>query len=420
MLVIAGVLCVALMAQPEPSAIEAARQFTEAYTGPPFAEIAHVTFSVSQAGSTGSAQNQAHTTEFKSIIRQGTFAGIAHSSLELPGLRLHFAEGELTAERTGEPNKSVVFRVDDAGDDFLSAIAPHVPAMPMPQLWHFDSQGKCNDPALGTIEVVSFDKAQSLLQARTQSGLIELRLSGDTFRAMSLDAPVGDGRFHASYEPTEPGEVASWTIPTAGRWVVSRLVQLTPPREPIEPGIQLDDLNLISPAYQGWKLSEIQADERVRQSGPWVVLLMCRLDAEQAVFELAGKVASELWHAAAGEVSALDESDVGRYWFGHRSIVVAVSGELEVLPEQMQSLAKRSPMGVPVLVSTEPRKTIDRLTIPAPLTAVLIDPARTVGAVVPIENAETGVSAVMEAMRSFVRRPVPEPKPEGSDDDTGD
>jgi len=418
MLVIAGVLCVALMAQPEPSAIEAARQFTEAYTGPPFAEIAHVTFSVSQAGSGDSA----HTTEFDAIIRQGTFAGVAHSSLELPGLRLHFAEGELTAERTGEPNKAVVFRVDDAGDDFLSSIAPHVPAMPMPQLWNFDNQGKSNDPALGVIEVVSFDKDQSLLHARTQAGLLELRLNDDTFRAVSLDAPVGDGRFHASYETTDPGAVASWTIPTAGRWMVSRLAQLTPPREPIEPGIQLDDLNLISPTYQGWKLNEIQADERVRQSGPWVVLLMCRLDAEQAVFELAGKVASELWHAAAGEVSALDESDVGRYWFGHRSIVVAVSGELEVLPEQMQSLAKRSPMGVPVLVSTEPRKTIDRLTIPAQLTAVLIDPARTVGAVVPIENAETGVSAVMEAMRSFVRRPEPEPepKPEGSDDDTGE
>ena len=397
----------ALIAQPEPSAFEAAQQFSEAYTGPPFADLAHVTFT----------SDTGDITKFDTLLRQGTFAGVLHSALELPGLRLHFAEHELTAERTGEPNKAVVFRIDDAGGSFLAAISPHVPAMPMPQLWHFDDDGKCNDPALGAIEVLGFDADESLLSLQSQAGRVELSLDAETHRASTLDAVLSDGSFHATYEQTEPGEVLEWTIPTAGRWIVTRLAQLTPPREPIEPGIQLDDLNLMSPGYQGWKLSEIHGDERIRQSGPWVVLLMCRSDAGEPVFELAGKVASELWHAAAQEVASRDDEDIGRYWFGHRSIVIAVSGELEILPEQMQSLAERSPRGVPLLVSTEPRKTIDRLTIPSPLSAILIDPVRTVGAVVPIENAETGVSAVMNAMRSFTR---PQATSEGDAVDSSD
>ncbi|MCA9273910.1 MAG: hypothetical protein KDA31_12800 [Phycisphaerales bacterium] len=393
MLLSALILCT-LVAQPEPSAIEAAQRFSEAYDGPPFAERAHISFT----------SDTGETTTFDTLIRQGSFAGVRHTALSLPGLRLHFAERTLTAERTDQPNKAVVFRVTDAGDSFLGAISPHVPAMPMPQLWRFDDEGKCADPALGVIEAIAFDADLSLLTLQSQAGRVELRIDAESCRASALDAPLGDGEFHATYESTDPGEVSAWTIPTAGRWIVTRLAQLTPPREPIEPGIQLDDLHLMSPAYQGWKLSEIQGDELIRQSGPWVVLLMCRSDADDSVFELAGKVASELWHAAAEEVARRDDEDIGRYWFGHRSIVVAVSGELEVLPEQMRTLAERSPKGVPLLVSTEPRKTVDRLTIPAPLTAVLIDPTRTVGAVVPIENAETGVSAVMSAMRSFVRQ----------------
>ncbi len=389
---VVGAIC---LAQPEPSAISAAQQFTEVHTSTPFADHAHVTFT----------NDVEETTTFDTLLRRGSFAGVVHAALELPGLRLHFAEQVLTAERTDPPNKAVVFRVTGSGDDFLEAISPHVPAMPMPELWRFDDEGRCNDPALGVMEVIDFESEHSLFTLRSQAGLVELRVDGESFRARALEAPLNDGTFHATYTTTDPGEVSTWTIPTAGRWIVTRLAQLTPPREPIEPGIELDDLNLISPAYQGWMLSEIQADERVRRSGPWVVLLMCRSDADEPVFELAGKVAADLWHAAAEEVAGRDDEDTGRYWFGHRSIVIAVSGELEILPEQMQAIAERSPRGVPLLVSTEPRRTIDRLRIPAPLTAVLIDPKRTVGAVVPIENAETGVSAIMSAMRSFVRTP---------------
>lgn len=399
MLVAAAILASVALVQPEPSDIDAAQRVSEAYESASFAERASVVFT----------DNDDEPTEFETVIRLGTFDDVLHASLELPGLRLHFVEGVLTAERTGEPNKAVVFRVEDAGEGFLSAIAPHVPVMPMPQLWRFDEKGRCTDPAFGAIVVVGFDEADSTLTVSTQAGEAELVIDPASSRAVSLDAPLGDGRFHATYEHIEPGEVSSWTIPTEGRWIVTRLAQLTPPRSPIERGLQLEDLNLARPNYEGWKLSEIQGDEYVRRAGPWVVLLMCRADAEDETFELAGEVAAELWHAAAEEVATRDPEDADRYWFGHRSIVVAVSGELEVLPEQMRALAARSPKGVPLLVSTEPRRTIDRLTIPAPLTAILVDPQRKVGAVVPIEIAETGVSAVMDAMRSFVRRDEPEP-----------
>jgi len=392
-LVSAAILSAVILGQPEPGAIEAARRFSSAYVETTLAERASIVIT----------DDAGEVTTFETTLRRSDLS----TQLELPWLRLYFSEGVLTAERLGEPNPAVVFRVENAGDDFLSAIGPHVPPMPMPQLWRFDEQGRCSDPALGAIEVERFEPERSTLVARTQAGEIELVLDEDTSRARSLDAPLGQSRFHSTYEPLDPGDPSSWAIPTEGRWVVTRLAQLSPPRSPIEPGIQLDDLNLSTPSYQGWKLSEIQSDEAVRRSGPWVVLLLCRADAEDEVFDLAGEVASKLWHAAASEIAELGSDNPARYWLGHRSIVVAVSGELKVLPAQMRALAERSPRGVPLMVSTEPAITIDRLKVPVPLTAILVDPSRTVGAVVPIENAETGVSAVLDAMRSFVRRDKP-------------
>ncbi len=393
MLVSATILGAIILAQPEPGAIEAAQRFSSAYTESVFAERALVVIT----------DDAGEETTFETTLRRSESCTL----LELPGLRLFYAEDVLTAERLGEPNPAVVFRIESAGDGFLSAIGPHVPPMPMPELWQFDESGRCSDAALGAIEVERYDPERSALIARTQAGEIELILDEETSRVRSLDAPLGGSRFHAAYEALDPGEPGSWAIPTEGRWVVTRLAQLTPPRSPIEPGIQIDDLNLSTPSYQGWKLSEIQADDRVRQSGPWVVLLVCRADAEDQVFELAGEVASELWQSAAREIADLGPENAARYWLGHRSIVVAVSGELKVLPEQMRTIAERSPRGVPLMVSTAPASTIDRLRIPAPLTAILVDPSRTVGAVVPIENAETGVSAVLDAMRSFVSRDKP-------------
>ena len=393
MLVSATIFGAVILAQPEPGAIEAARRFSSAYAETTFAERASIVIT----------DDLGEETTFETTIR----CSESSTQLELPGLRIFFTPGVLSAERVGEPNPAVVFRIESAGDEFLSAIGPHVPPMPLPQLWRFDESGRCTDPALGAIEVERYEPERTTLIARTQAGEIELVLDEVTARVRSLDAPLGQSRFQATYEPLEPGDPASWAIPTEGRWMVTRLAQLSPPRAPIEPGVQLDDLNLSTPSYQGWKLSEIQGDEAVRQSGPWVVLLLCRADAEDEVFDLAGVVASELWQRAASEIADLGPENVARYWLGHRSIVVAVSGELKVLPEQMRAIAERSPRGVPLMVSTEPAITIDRLRIPAPLTAILVDPSRTVGAVVPIENAETGVSAVLEAMRSFVRRDKP-------------
>ncbi len=397
MFISAAILGAVLLAQPEPRAIERALLFSSAYSDTTTAERTSIVL-------TDGAGAQ---TEFETIFREAMHEGGIITSFELPGLLLHHHQGVLTAERLGEPNPAVVFRVEREGVDFLAAIAPHVPPMPMPQLWRFDEAGRCTDPAFGAIEVERYDTASATLFLMSQAGSIQLVIDPVSARARALDAPLSDGRFQAEYEPIEPGDPRAWSIPTEGRWVVTRLAQLSPPRSPLTPGLKLDDLILSTPSYQGWRLSEIQGDERVRQSGPWVVLLFCRADAEADVFDLAGEVASKLWQSAAQEIADLGRENADRYWLGHRSIVVSVSGELEVLPEQMRAMAERSPRGVALLVSTEPAKTIDRLVIPAPLTAVLVDPSRTVGAVVPIENAETGVSAVMEAMRSFVRRDEP-------------
>lgn len=396
MLVACIVISCALAAQPEPGALEAASRMQAAYAGGPFAERAALIFS----GEPGEASS------FEFVLRQGESEGVAHAALELPALRLHYASGVLTAERAGEPNPAVVFRVDHAGEDFLGAIAPYVPPMPMPQLWRFDERGRCADPALGALEITGYTPEPPTLVLRSQAGEVFLSLGAGTGRALSLEAPLRGGAVRAAYEPIEPGEPAGWRIPTSGRWRVSRLAQLVPPAEPLVPGVQLADLNMVAPGFRGVLLSELQEDKRVREAGPWVVLFVCRGDADRETFALAGDMASELWHAAAVEIASLPETDHARYWLGHRSVVLAVWGELEILPEQMREIESKAPMGVPVFVSTAPARTLDRLAAPAPLTAVLIDPERTVGAVVPIENAETGVSAVMDAMRSFARRPV--------------
>lgn len=402
MLLAISALACAIAAQPEPAAIATASRLSAAYNLAPFADRASLVFT----------NDRGQSSAIAFVLRRGHTGGVAHTALELPTLRLHFAEGTLTAERAGEPNPSVVFITESVGDDFWSAIAPHIPSLPMPQLWAFDDRGRCTDPALGTLELTAFEPEPPTLVLRAQAGEVRLTIDAATGRAIALEAPLREGSVRATYESLPPGEPESWRIPTSGRWRVTRLAQLVPPAEPLVPGVQLADLNLLGAGFRGLLLSELQADERVRQSGPWVVILLVRADAERATFELAGAVASELWHAAAVEIASLPETDHARYWLGHRSIVLAVSGELEVLPAHMREVESKAPRGVPVFVSTAPARTLDRLVAPAPLTAILIDPERTVGAAVPIENAETGVSAVMDAMRSFVRRPAP-PEPGG-------
>jgi len=333
--------------------------------------------------------------------------------IDFPEVSFYHTQGVLTAERAGERNHAVVYLNESAGD-FLEALAAVAPAWPMPQLWVVQDDGSVIDPALGRIMFTAADvrDTEILLTGSSSAGTVTLVIDPETHRGLWFGADLRDGKIRCDYSRIQREDPASWAITTQGRLVVSRLAQLALSGPPISVGETLNDLDLLTPDYEGISLSELQSIEQVRRSGPWVVLLILKADADQTVFDLAGAVASGLWSGSAREIAALNENDVLRYWLGHRTILVAVTPDLDILPARMDSIASRAPIGVPMLVSTEPEHTLDRLETESSLVAVLVDPHRTVGAVVSIETAETGISAVLDAMRSYTRKDAGE-EPEG-------
>ncbi|GAB5495926.1 MAG: hypothetical protein Phyf2KO_10060 [Phycisphaerales bacterium] len=316
----------------------------------------------------------------------------------------------LRAERTGEGNHAVMFETP-AQTDFADAISQVAPVWPMPRLWTIDEHGYVRDPALGAIQfnTATLEGPMATLVGETPAGEVRALIDTDSDAVLSLEAQVRDGVIACTYTSIDPGEPDTWRIEPDGRWVVRRLAQLSLAGPPIEAGITLPDLDLLTPDYDGISLSEIQGLDQIRRAGPWVVLLMLSADSSPDVYELSGEVARGVWSEAASEIAAIDAEDSSRYWLGHRSLIVAVTPDLDILPEHVDEIVGNAPPGIPTLISTEPERTLDRLDREVSLTAVLVDPARTVGAVVPIENAETGISAILDAMRSYTR-PSAEPE----------
>lgn len=332
--------------------------------------------------------------------------------VDLPEV-VFFHDGQvLRAERVGEGNHVVVFETD-ASSTFVEAISEVAPVWPMPRLWSIDAQGHVRDPALGLVHFQSamIDGSIATLVGQSPAGDVTVLVDTNANSILSIEAPLRDGWFACSFTPIEPEDPESWRIKIDDRWVVHRLAQLALTGPPIEVGVTLPDLRLLTPDYEGIALSDIQSLEQIRRAGPWVVLLILRADASNQTYTQAGEVARGVWSDAATEIAQLGRDNAARYWLGHRCLVVAVTPDLDILPDRVSEIAKRSPPGVPTLISTEPEMTIDRLEPDTPLIAVLIDPQRTVGAVVPIENAETGVSAILDAMRSYTRPTEPATDP---------
>ncbi|RNC81079.1 MAG: hypothetical protein ED559_04570 [Phycisphaera sp.] len=330
--------------------------------------------------------------------------------VELPEVTFFHDGAFLRAERTGEGNHAVVYETA-APPNFAEAISHIAPVWPMPRLWTLDEFGSAKDPALGTIAFshAILDGSMATLIGEIPAGEVTVLIDTETDSVLSLEAQVRDGSILCTYTPIETGEPDAWRIEPDGRWVVRRLAQLSLAGPPIETGVTLPDLGLITPDYSGISLSEIQSLDQIRRSGPWVVLLMLKADSTPDVYDLSGEVARGVWSRAANEIAALGADDVSRYWLGHRSLIVAVTTDLDILPDRVKQIAAIAPPGIPTLISTEPELTLDRLDRELPLTAILVDPERTVGAVVPIENAETGISAILDAMRSYTR-PSAEPE----------
>ncbi len=344
-------------------------------------------------------------------FRMSADADEVMTRVELPEVVFYHDGAVLRAERMGEGNHAVVFETP-APYGFAEAISLVAPVWPMPRLWTIDEFGLVTDPALGTIDFTqaTLDGSMATLIGETPAGEVSVLIDTDSHSVISLEAQVRDGFISCSFTPVDAGDPVAWNIEPEGRWVVRRLAQLSLAGPPIETGVTLPDLGLITPDYSGISLSEIQSLDQIRQSGPWVVLLMLKADSTPDVYELSGEVARGVWSRAATEIAALGADDVSRYWLGHRSLIVAVTSDLDILPDRVGEIVTSAPPGIPTLISTEPELTLDRLDRALPLTAVLVDPARTVGAVVPIENAETGISAILDAMRSYTR---PSTQPEG-------
>lgn len=344
-------------------------------------------------------------TFLRSVDENGTITRV-----ELPVVSFFHDGAVLRAERTGEGNHAVVYETP-APTTFAEAISHIAPVWPMPRLWTLDEFGLVTDPALGTVDFsqASLDGSMATLVGETPAGAVTVLVDTDSDSVLSLEAQVRDGVISCSYTPVEAGEPDAWRIDRDGRWVVRRLAQLSLAGPPIETGVTLPDLGLLTPKYNGISLSEIQSLDQIRRAGPWVVLLMLRADSTPEDYELSGEVARGVWSRAATEIAALGPDDAARYWLGHRSLIVAVTPDLDILPHHVEEIADKAPPGIPTLISTEPEQTLDRLDRELPLTAILVDPQRTVGAVVPIENAETGISAILDAMRSYTR-PSAEPE----------
>lgn len=338
------------------------------------------------------------------MLHRDTRDGTTYTGVELPEVRFFHEPGILRAERTGDGNHAVVFE-QTTDRDFVGSMTGLAPLWPMPHVWNATEDGVVLDPALGLIE---FDRAEWTergvrLHGETPSGTVRVQYDEDSKRITELTATLQDGWIRCTYIPCPAEPIDVWRIERDGRWVVRRLNQLSRAQSPITPGQTLANLTLLTPEYIGVRLEEIQNEEHIHRSGPWAVLLIMRADADQAMYDLAGEVARQTWAAAAEEIAGLQPADLGRYWLGHRAIIVAVTGDLDILPGRVREIAALAPAGVPTLISTQPEMTLDRLEDSYALSAIIVDPALTVGGVVSIENAETGVPAILDIMRSYSR-----------------
>jgi hypothetical protein len=343
------------------------------------------------------------------VLRRTPVGQDTSTRIDFPEVSFYHSKGVMTAERSGAGKKAVVFQHDSAGE-FVDSLSAVMPIWPMPQLWSIQDDGTVIDPALGMLTFTSAEVQNNevVLTGTSSVGDITLVIDAETHRGIWLAADLRDGKIRCDYTRVQREDPASWEITTDGRWVVTRLAQLALAGPPLGVGQTFNDLDLLTPDFDGISLSELQGMEQVRRSGPWVVLLIINSDADQDLFDLTEEIASGIWSRSAQEIAELEQDDVLRYWLGHRTFVIAVTPDLGILPERVSRIAERAPAGVPLLISTEPEHTLDRFDTEQQIVAVLVDPHRTVGAVVNIETAETGISAVLEAMRSYTRKDVDE------------
>ncbi len=360
-----------------------------------------------------STDNEGNGQSIEVVLRRTPAGENTSTRIDFPSVSFYHADGKLFAERNSETKKAVVY-MDTTAGGFLEAMSAVMPAIPMPQLWTLQADGSVIDPALGELQFTAADVnvTEVILTGSSTVGEVTLVIDTDSHKAVWFEAALRDGVIRADYTRVSREDPATWAIPTEGRWVVSRLSQLALSGPPLEIGQTFNDLDLLTPDYEGISLSELQGMEQVRRSGPWVVLLIVSSEADKHTFDLAERIAAGVWSRSAQEVAAVNEDDVLRYWLGHRTFIIAVSPDLGILPDKVAQIAELAPEGVPLLISTEPEHTLDRLETEMPIVAVLVDPHRTVGAVLPIETAETGISAVLKAMRSYTRMDA-EGEPEG-------
>jgi len=322
--------------------------------------------------------------------------------VEFDGIRLLAESGVVLGERSGLDHGRLVYRRETGAAGPLLALAGVIPLWPMPSLWRADEDGLILDPALGLVTPERVDRIDETLvcSGHTSAGAFRLVLDEQTLAVRTLEAKLRDGRVVLRSVPIEPGDVDSWSISEDGRRRVDRLGALVEPERPIEPGQVFPDLSLVLPGFEGAMLSDLMSAD---SAGPWTVLLVLDAQSDAGAYRLAGEVASGLWETAAGEIADLGPEDVARYWLGHRTVVVAVSDRAVMLVEQMDGVRRLAPRGVQLSISLQPEETIERVAAGSGVVAILLDPNRVVGGVVGIDDAQTGVEAVLSVMRSYVK-----------------
>jgi hypothetical protein len=215
----------------------------------------------------------------------------ARLRLDLGPLRIHFADGQMTAISQAAPE--VYFQQRYQGPITPALLARMLPPLPLPQLALATVAGDTfSSPAVYTPDIhwisgtLDADVRPAIMTmiGSGPSGNVEVIANAETARLLRVLLQIRSAGAEAPMELTmraiEPGEPETWAIDIDGRRPVNSLSELRPQSRPgpLAPGREVPDIGFTAPDNTRWSLySALRASSAAaapgREPAPIAIIL---------------------------------------------------------------------------------------------------------------------------------------------------
>lgn len=415
----------------EPVPVELAlASLREVHTGV-IAEEMHVRF---RSGAGG------ERTDTIALRMESNADAVQRLRLELGPLRIYAASGTITAVHASAPGRCYT-------RSYTGALTPQVlagvlPPIPLPQFALVaDRGGAFRAPTPHTADIswsdaVLDDTVRPPTVTLTGAGAksrVTLIANAETSRLIrftaSIQGPDGDSTLELmNFRPVDPGDPATWAIPTEGLEQVATLAALRPPAPPpaaeILPGQPVPDLSFSRPDLSRWSLHSALLDAAANQAAagaaaPPAVVIFFR-------FSAIPERAAEIIRDAKAGLAALRQVTIGRALPGDNPAEIgplpavtasAIVMELgEFTPQRWEEARSawglisrerrpRNPLDIPadaLMWAPSAAQTIERFAHGANAIVVVVAPDRTLKAVIRLDGRYADMVAVAKELRDLL------------------